>query len=45
MSHHHTNDDDVLDGRDGNTSEVLHGLQLRQWVFPASSGRPCEFPW
>lgn len=45
MFHHHTNDNDLLYGHDCNISEVLHGLQLRQWIFPVSSGHPCEFPW
>ena len=45
MFHHHTNDNDLLYGPDCNASEVLHGFQLRQWIFPVSSGYPCEFPW
>ena len=45
MFHHHTNDSDLPHGPDCNASEVLHGFQLRQWIFHVSSGYPCEFPW
>lgn len=45
MFHYHTNDNDLLSGHDCNASEVLYGFQLRQWIFPVSSGYLCEFPW
>ena len=45
MFHYHTNDNDLLSGHGCNASEVLYGFQLRQWIFPVSSGYLCEFPW